>query len=135
MAIATQSEPSMASLVSGIVSDTQTLIKQEVALARREVKDEIHKAVQAGVSLSIGIGCIAAGGLLLLFMLAHLVNWVLGFEMDRVFAGFGIIGGLALVIGIGLLLYARSRAEDIHVVPPQTAETMKETAQWIKNQT
>jgi hypothetical protein len=134
MAIDTHSEPSMASLVTGIVSDTQTLIKQEVALARHEVKDEIHKAVQAGASLGIGVGFVAIGGLLLLFMLAHLLNWALALDLSH-FAGFGIIGGLALVIGIGLLFYAKGRAGDIHVVPPQTAETMKETAQWIKNQT
>jgi hypothetical protein len=135
MAIDTHTEPSMASLVSGIVSDTQTLIKQEVALARRELKDEIHKAIQAGVSLGIGVGFIAVGGLLLLFMLAHLVNELMLKQLPGHWAGYGIVGGLAFVIGIGLLLYAKSRADEINVVPPQTAETMKENARWIKNQT
>jgi hypothetical protein len=135
MATDIHSEPSMASLVSGIVSDTQTLIKQEVALARSELKEEIHKAIQAGVSLGIGVGFLAVGGLMLLFMLAHLLNWAMGFDPCARFAGFGIIGGVAVVVGIGLLLYAKSRAEDINVVPPRTAETMKENAQWIKNQT
>ena len=40
-------EPSMASLVGGIVNDAQALIKQELALAKREVTDELNKAKEA----------------------------------------------------------------------------------------
>jgi hypothetical protein len=48
---------------------------------------------------------------------------------------FGIVGGL-LAIGGGLLIaVGRAAATQIHVVPPQTAETIKENVQWMKNQT
>ena len=52
-------EPSMASLVGGIVNDVQTLIKQEMALAKREVTDELHKARDAALALGIGVGLTA----------------------------------------------------------------------------
>jgi hypothetical protein len=36
--------PSMTSLLGGIVNDVQTLMKQELALAKREVAEELNKA-------------------------------------------------------------------------------------------
>ncbi len=126
------SEPSMTSLLTGIIGDTQTLIKQEVALARREFKEELHKTVQAGISFGIGAGLLALGGMFLLVMLALLLSWALSWPA---WVGFGIIGVLMALVGGGLLLFAKSRAEEINLVPPQTAETLKENAQWLKNQT
>ena len=69
------SEPSLSSLVGGIINDFQSLMKQEVALARRELADELRKAKQAAISLGIGVGILAIGGLLLIFMLVHLLSW------------------------------------------------------------
>lgn len=129
----TASEPSMSALVSGIIRDTQTLIKQEMALAKHEVKDEVHKTVQAGVSLSVGVGLVAVGAGLLLLMLVHLLNWAIPAMPS--WGGYGIVGGIVLLVGVGLLLFARSKAEDIHLQLPQTTETLKENAQWIQNQT
>jgi len=40
-----------------------------------------------------------------------------------------------LVIGIVLLVMGKQTAEKIDVVPPQTVETLKENAKWIKEQT
>ena len=50
-------------------------------------------------------------------------------------ACYGIIGGLLILAGGALLLRAKAKAEDIHVVPERTAETMKENLKWIKNPT
>jgi hypothetical protein len=126
------SEPSLASLVSGIINDAQTLIKQEMALARREFTEEIKQTKQAAVSLALGVGVAALGGLLLLLMLVYLLHEEAGL---KVWWSYGIVGGLALIIGLSLLLVAKARASEISLVPPQTAETMKENVQWIKNQT
>jgi len=122
----------MTSLVSGIISDTQLLIKQEMALARHEFKDELHKTFQATISMAVGVGLVVIGAGLLLLMLVHLLNWAI--PTMPPWGGYGIVGGVLLLIGIGFLLFARSRAEDIHAMP-QTAATLKENAQWIKNQT
>jgi Putative Actinobacterial Holin-X, holin superfamily III len=46
---------------------------------------------------------------------------------------FAIVGGCGLAAAIILFLFGKSRAESIHLVPPQTAETMQENVQWLKN--
>lgn len=125
-------EPSMAALVGGIVQDAQNLIKQEVALARSEIGNELKKTKEAAISLGIGIGVAALGALLLIFMLVFLLNE----EADlKVWHSFGIVGGLLFILGAGLFFLGRARASEIHLVPPQTAQTMKENVQWLKNQT
>jgi putative superfamily III holin-X len=126
-------EPSLSSLVGGIISDFQLLVKQEVALARRELADELRKAKQAVISLGIGIGVLAIGGLLMVLMLVHLLSWA--FPAIPLWGSYAIIGGLLIAVGVGLLVLAKNKAEDIHVVPERTAETMKENVKWIKNPT
>ena len=49
--------------VAGIVDDAQTLIKQQFAMLRAEVKEDINKATQAGKLLGIGIACATIGTL------------------------------------------------------------------------
>jgi uncharacterized membrane protein len=127
------SEPSLSSLVGGIINDVQVLMKQEVALARREIAEELQKAKQAAISLGIGLGIASIGGLLLIFMLVFLLNWAV--PAIPLWASFGIIGGLLILAGVALLARAKKKAESIHVVPERTAETMKENLQWIKNPT
>ena len=35
--------------------------------------------------------------------------------------------------GVGLLMMGRTKAGEVSVIPPRTAETMKENAEWIQN--
>src|SRR5207253_7144194 len=91
----TITEPSLSSLVGGIINDFQSLMKQEVALARRELADELRKAKQAAISLGIGVGILAIGGLLLIFMLVHLLSWAV--PAIPLWACYGIIGGLLIL--------------------------------------
>jgi hypothetical protein len=126
-------EPSMASLVGGIVHDAQTLIKQEMALAKREVTDELHKARDAAIALGIGIGLAAVGGLLLSLMLVYLLQWASS-ERLTLWACYGIVGAALMVVGGGLLFFGKRRAGAVHLMPEQTMATMKDNVEWIKNQ-
>jgi len=126
-------EPSMASLVGGIVNDAQTLIKQEMALAKREVTDELHKARDAAIALGIGIGLTAVGSLLLSLMLVYLLLWASS-ERLTLWACYGIVGAALIVVGGGLLFLAKRRAGAVHLMPEQTMATMKDNVEWIKNQ-
>jgi hypothetical protein len=120
-------------LVGGIINDFQVLVKQEAALARREFADELRKGKQAAISLGIGVGVLTVGALLLIFMLVFFLNWAV--PAIPLWGAFGIVGGLLVLVGLALLVRAKSKAEDIHVVPERTAETMKENLRWIKNPT
>ena len=52
--IPADNSPSMASLLGGIVSDSQTLMRQEIALARTELIREWDNAKTAAGELAVG---------------------------------------------------------------------------------
>jgi urea transporter len=126
----TDTSPSMTSLVSGIITDAQQLIRQEVALAKREIQQELNKAKLAAVSFGIGIMVSALGGAMLCIMIALLI----GEALNHYWAGFGIFGGVLVCVGGALFFMAKSKVQAMSMMP-QTVETMKENVQWIKNQT
>jgi Putative Actinobacterial Holin-X, holin superfamily III len=124
-----QSELSLAQLLTGIVNDAKELMRQELALAKHEIREDLRKTTTAMLSLGIGIGVAAIGGLLLILMLVHLLNALAGLPL---WACYGIVGGLFLIMGGVLLLIAKNTIARIDVMPPQTVETMQENAQWIR---
>jgi hypothetical protein len=128
----TEAPPSISSLVGGIIEDAQQLIRQEVALARREIKEELNKAKVAAISIAIGAGVLAIAGLMLCFTVVHLLQWLTALPL---WACFGIVALLFATTGVVCFLVARNKVTDIDLVPRQTVETMKENVQWIKNQT
>src|SRR5260370_9136903 len=136
----TETQPSLTSLVAGIIHDVQQLVRRELALARSEAKQEWNTTKTAAVSFSAWAVVGVLGVLHVSLMLVFLLQWVTlpagaggpGFPL---WVCFGISGGLFLVVGAVLFYAGKNKAEQIHVVPPQTAETMKENVQWIKNQT
>ena len=130
--IPTENPPSVSSLLGGIVNDLQTLIRQEMALAKAEMMQEWDKAKTAAGSMAAGAGVLALGGFFLCVCIACVLTEVAGLPW---WASFLIVGGVLTVIGAGLFFIGRARAAQVHVVPPQTAETMKENVQWIRNQT
>src|SRR4051794_16977808 len=65
----------MTELVSGIITDAQTLIKQQFTMLRAEVKQDIDKCAQASKFLGIGAVLSTVGVLFLAVALVHLLNW------------------------------------------------------------
>jgi hypothetical protein len=126
------SGPTMTALVSGIIADTQTLMRHELELARVEIKQELTKTRDAAISLAAGAGAMVWATVLLTLMIVFLINWATDGAVP-LWGCFGIVGGLTLATAAILLFIGKSRAESIHLVPPQTAETLKENVQWLKN--
>jgi uncharacterized protein (DUF983 family) len=120
--------PSMASLVGGIIQDAERLVRQEIALARREMQVELDKAKEAGAALAVGLGCALLGAICLTFTVVYALNLVL-----PLWASFLIVGGALAVVGGILLAAAREKVRGISLVPPQTAETLQENVQWLQN--
>jgi len=128
--VQTESPPSVASLVGGIIEDAQRLVQQELRLARRELQTEWDKAKVAAMSILIGMAVCALGGVFLGSMLVYLLNEFAHLPLS---ASFGIVGSILAVIG-GILFYGGyKKASEVSMVPPQTAETMRENVQWMQN--
>jgi hypothetical protein len=127
-----ESDTSFAALLSSALSDVRELFRQEISLARYEVREEIGRAASAGVALG------AASVVLLFAALFLLVALALGFAVlvgwDS-WAGFLAVGIALAITGAALFFSARSRLRAVKVVPPQTARTIKEDVEWLKQQT
>ena len=122
--------PSLAALLGGIMKDAKDLLAQELTLAKLEGHDELRQIKTAALSLGIGVGVAAVGGILLSVMLVH----VLAAYTDIPLWGcYGIVGSVFGVLGWVLLASGKHKIEEIDVMP-QTVETMKENAQWLREQ-
>jgi CHASE3 domain sensor protein len=124
-------QPSVTSLVSGIIADAQDLIKQQVALVRTEIKEDVNKSISGAIWLASGAGVAAMGALLLCTMLALLLDWYIP-ELHW-WGGFAIVGGVLTVAGLALLYAAIKKFESIKAMP-QTVQALKETVEWQTNQ-
>jgi len=122
----------VSSLLGGIASDLQTLIRQEVALAKAEMMREWDKAKAAAGAMAVGAAVLALGGLFLCLTVVAVLHEAVGLPW---WASFLIVGGVFTGLGAVLFFMGRSQAARVNVVPPQTAETMRENVQWIRNQT
>jgi len=123
------SEPTLTQLVSGLVSDTKLLLRQELALAKYEIQEEVSKTKTALVCLGAGIGIAVIGGLLFIVMLVHLLSALTEWPL---WICYGIVAGICIIAGAALLYGGKKQMSDISVVPSLTFETMKENIRWIK---
>ncbi|HYI13808.1 MAG TPA: phage holin family protein [Thermomicrobiales bacterium] len=120
---------SLGELFSELSRQTSTLIRQEIALAKVEMK-------QKGAEVGKDVGMMAAGGALayagllaliatVIIVLAEFIPWWLS----------ALIVSL-VVLGIGGLLVQRgmSALKQTSMAPEQTIETLKEDKEWAKKQ-
>ena len=82
--------------------------------------------------MAVGAAVLALGGLFLCLTVAAVFHEAVGLPW---WASFLIVGGVLSGLGAVLFFTGRHKAAQVNVVPPQTAETMKENVQWIRNQT
>ncbi|MGV9273446.1 phage holin family protein [Streptomyces griseosporeus] len=121
---------SVGQLLSQVTSDLQTLFRQEVELAKAEVRQE---ATKAGKAAGMYGGAGFAGYMVLLFLsLAAVLG--LANVMDGGWAALIVTAVWAVVAAV---LYTRGRAQmrAVSPKPEQTVETMKENAQWARHPT
>jgi Putative Actinobacterial Holin-X, holin superfamily III len=122
--------PSLAALLGGIMKDAKDLLVQELTLAKLEGQDEVRQIKTAALSLGIGVGVAAVGGILLSVMLVHVLT---AYTDIPLWGCYGIVGSVFGVLGWVLLASGKHKIEEIDVMP-QTVETMKENAQWLREQ-
>jgi len=117
--------PGVASLVGGLIEDTQTLVRQEVALARRELQDEWTKTKAAAAMLGIAAVVCGLAALLLSFCIVNALEIVLPAWASFLIIGaaYAVIGGLVMAAGI-------KKINEVRLVP-QTTESVRRDVQAI----
>jgi len=119
---------SIGGLLRGILMDLRTLIREEIALARVEIREQAGRARAAAMSFGIAAAALLFGGTFLLIAiataLADLLDW-------PVWAGFFVMALLLSMVGLVTLSAGRKKIRNVHVVPEETVSTVKENSEWI----
>jgi hypothetical protein len=132
----TSSDTSVVSLVTGIINDAQELFKQQLALFKYEVREDLRKSREAALSLAIGAGIAFVGVVLLCFMLVHLMHWAIpaaGGPVVPLWVCYATIGGVLTLLGGALIYAGKKKFDSFNPLPDQSVEAIKENMQWIMN--
>lgn len=124
-----RNEKSIGELFSSLAEDSRTLIRQEIELAKSEMSEKVEGVGKDIGSMVVGVTVLYAGFLVLLAAL------VIGLGNVITDGGAALLVGL-IVGGIGawLVMKGLSDIKRRNFKPEKTAQTVKETKQWAKEQ-
>lgn len=121
-------DKSLGELFAEMSSELGTLFTKEVELAKVELRDDAKRAGRGATMLGIaGI----AGWMTLLFV-SFAAAWLLDQSLNTALS-FLIVGAVWAVVGAVAASTGRNRLRQLEGVP-QTKQTLKEDAQWVKAQ-
>src|SRR5690349_1434365 len=121
---------SLGDLVSELTGDLSKLMRQELELAKAEIRQEATKAGKATGMLA------AAGfaGYLTTVLLSLALVFALGAIMPLGWAAL-IVAALWGIAGAVLCTSGRAKLRTVNPKPERTVETLKEDAEWAKHPT
>src|SRR5262245_32271195 len=122
-----QSGATVTSLVSGIITDAQTLLRQQAEMLKAEVREDFQRSKRAAEFGAVGIVCATVGALGLITALAYLLHEQFQFAMC---ASWGIVGGLFLIAGVCLGILSSVLLERSNPPPDKTFNALKENITW-----
>ena len=120
---------SIPAMIRSVFDDARELIREEIAVARAEVREEMSSAQTVGMAF----GAAAVAGITALVLLcaalggavAYLFNW-------PTWAGLGLV---ALLLGVAAFIavrYGQGQLNKIHALP-KTTSTLRENIAWIQD--
>jgi tetrahydromethanopterin S-methyltransferase subunit G len=125
----TTDERPLSDLFNELAQDARHLVQQEVELAKVEI-------TQKGAKIGQDVGLMTAGAVLgytgFVFILAAIV-FVMATFMPLWLAAL-IMGVIATVVGVFLVERGRQDLGRRNLMPRQTVQTLKENAQWAREQ-
>jgi hypothetical protein len=122
-------DTSLGDLVGQVARDMSTLIRQELALAKAEVRQEVSKTAK-------GAGAFGGAGVAAFFVLMFLsiALWAgLSNAMDSGWAGL-IVALVWAVIGAVLFVVGRGKLRQVNPKPERTVDTLSTVPDALKGQ-
>ncbi len=123
-------EPSLGELFRQLTQDSATLIRQEVALAKAELRENAGRVARSAAMIAVGAMVALVGVLVLTAFLVIL----LGDLLDNYWLAALIVGLLFAIIGGVLISTHLSRIRQTDLKPEQTIQTLKEDKQWLQSE-
>jgi hypothetical protein len=122
-------DTSVGELMTNVMKDVSTLVRQEVELAKAEVKAEAGKAAK-GAGMLGGAGF--AGYMVVLFL--SLALWQgLANVMDEGWAAL-VVAGVWVIVGAVLYATGRSAFRRVNPKPERTVETLQQVPDALKGE-
>lgn len=121
-------EPSLGELFRQLAQESSTLIRQEIALAKAEVQENVR-------SLSKDMAMMAAGGGVLLvaaLVLTAFLVAALGDLLDNYWLSALIVGAVYAAIGFMLLNKGKAGLRNDGLKPEQTVASLQEDKRWAQ---
>jgi hypothetical protein len=123
-------ERSLGELFGDLARETGTLVRQEVQLAKTE-------ATQTASRVGRDLGVLAVGGLVayagVLGLLAAAILGLVAAGLEPWLAAL-LVGAVVTLVGALLVRRGLDALQHEDLAPRQTVETLKEDAQWAKQQ-
>jgi uncharacterized membrane protein YqjE len=123
-------DPSLAELLKQLANDSGVLVRQEIGLAKAELRDTAK-------GYASGAGFIAAGALLLVMAALTLTAFLiilLGAILANYWLAALIVGVVFALAGLGLALAGKRRMDRTTVAPEATVRTMQENRDWAQEE-
>nr|WP_314840854.1 phage holin family protein [uncultured Microbacterium sp.] len=117
---------SIGEMLSEVSRDISTLMRQEVALAKAELKESATKSAK-GAGL---MGAAGYGGLMAVFFLSVALWWALGDLMGGGWSAV-VVAVLWAIIALVLFLVGKKQLAEVQGAP-QTVDTLKEIPETLK---
>lgn len=117
---------SLGDLLSEVSRDLSTLVRQEVELAKAELK---QTATRTGKGAGL-LGGAGYAGLMAVFFLSIALWWALGYLMGNAWSGV-VVAIIWAIIALILYLVGRNQLKTVKGMP-QTVETVKEIPDTLK---
>lgn len=118
----------VAELLGGIVSDVQTLIKQQAQMLRAEVREDFNRAKTATVYIGAGLVLAVVGVLFLVVGLVHLLHYLA--PSLPLFACWLIVGGALVAGGLAAAFAGKKIFEKYNPLPDKSFNALTENLTW-----
>lgn len=128
MAVRNDGEISTLQLISELLRDVRTLMRQEAALARAEIREEVGRAVIALAVLAVAAGTLGLAGLWILVAVTRGIAYLFNWPLAAVYAGVGVALG---IIGTVLFAIAWHQLHKLQMLP-KTRETLRAHT-WLRS--
>lgn len=121
------SSSSVGALIGEVTSDLSKLMRQELELAKVEMKEEVAKTGKAAGML----GGAGFAGYMAVFFASITLWWALANVMDEAWAAL-IVTVLWAVAAAVMASMGRKKMREVHPKPEKTIETLKEVPDALK---
>jgi apolipoprotein N-acyltransferase len=116
-------------LIRSLLDDTRELIREEVALARAEIRDDLASAQTVGIAFGAAAIAGLAGIMLLAVAIGGAIASAAGWPS---WGGYGIVAILLFIAAAATAVYGRRQLARVRGLP-KTTQTVKENLAWMQN--